>query len=318
MDFVVKHTDQLSSDDLDGIIELFERVFEKKRSKERHMRQFVNNPLGYSYHSMIFDEGKLVGINTYVPVYYTVNGEHMLFANSIDSMVDKAYRDFFAYNDMVKEAYSHMKKEGVKYVYGYPNDNAYPVVIKSKLMREIGKMHTYCLPYRIGGIKPALKAFNPISKIFFRSFAALSSLFASSKVVEFPISKEASSYDKTRYKRGDGQYGHADLGNAVIHYKITTHEGVKTVFIIDIDKKSPKNFNRAIRYLLKNHSKDFDLILYPGWLPFNNTGMIKLPRKLEPKNFNLTGKLLAKKGEIPEEIWKIENWDTNLSNYDLI
>lgn len=318
MDFIVKHTNQLSEDELNGIVELFERVFEKKRPKETHIRQFVNNPLGCSYHSMIVDDGRIVGINTYVPVFYKANGERMLFANSIDSMVDKAYRDFFAYNDMVKAAYIHMKKEGVKFVYGYPNDNAYPVVIKSKLMKKIGRMQIFCLPYRIGGIKQSLKFLNLFSMLFAQSWSFLSGLFAYSKVYEFPIHKEFQSYNETRYKRGDADYGHADLGDGSFHFKIKNHEGVRTAFIIDIDRKSPKNFNRAVRYLLKNHSKEFDLILYPGWLPFKNTGMIRLPRKFEPKNFNFTGKILAKKGELPDDIWDIKNWDTNLSNYDLI
>ncbi|MCM1140544.1 MAG: GNAT family N-acetyltransferase [Roseburia sp.] len=318
MEIVFKKTNELSAEELNGIVELFERVFEKHRPEEVHIRQFINNPLGYSYHSMIMDNGKIVGINTYVPVYYRVNGEKILFANSIDSMVDKAYRDFFAYNDMVLTAYKEMKKEGVKFAYGYPNDNAFPVVTKSKLMKSIGRMGIYCLPYRIGGVKTSLGFLNPLSGFFCNLWLGISTCFASDKKFSPMVIKDAESYNATRYQRGDADYGHADLGNGELHYKITNHEGVRTAFIIDIDQKSPRNFNRAVRYLLRNHSKEFDLILYPGWLPFGNTGMIKLPRKLEPKNFNLTGKMLAKKGELPEEIWNIENWDTNLSNYDLI
>ena len=44
-----------------------------------------------------------------------------------------------------------MAKNGVSFVFGFPNDNSYPVLLKSKLMREIGKMSIHCLPYRIGG-----------------------------------------------------------------------------------------------------------------------------------------------------------------------
>lgn len=318
MEIVFKKTSELTDKELDGIAELFESVFEKQRPKEIHMRQFVNNPFGYSYHSMIVDDGRIVGINTYVPVYYLVNGEKILFANSIDSMVDKEYRDFFAYNDMVVKAYREMKAEGVKFAYGYPNDNAFPVVTKSKLMRHVGRMGIYCLPVHIGGIKKSLSFLNPISEIACSLLSLISSCFARSYVFSPIIKKDADSYNATRYQRGDADYGHANLGDGFLHYKITNHEGVRTAFIIDIDRKSPKNFNRAVRYMLKNHSKKFDLILYPGWLPFKNTGMIRLPRKFEPKNFNLTGKMLANKGELPEEIWKIENWDTNLSNYDLI
>lgn len=318
MEFVFKRTDELSKEELVGIAELFERVFEKKRSVETHLAQFVNNPLGYSYHSMIVDNDRIVGINTYVPVYYLVNGEKVLFANSIDSMVDKAYRDFFAYKDMVDLAYKKMKEEGVLFAYGYPNDNAYPVVIKSKLMKEIGQMHTYCLPLHVGGVKRALSFLNPISELFCRAWVGISSLVASSKRAVFSIEKDSSSYNESRYKRSDGKYNNVDLGNGITaYYKIKEHEGIRTAFLIDISEKSPKSFNRVVRHIVRNHCKEFDILLYPGYLPFANTGMIRIPHRFEPKKFNLTGKLLVKKS-LPDEIWQINNWDTNLSNYDLI
>lgn len=318
MEVVVKKSSGISQKEFQQISTLFETVFGKPRSIELLHRQYEENPFGFAWLSMLVDDDRIVGLNSYVPSYYIVKGERRVLANSIDSMVEKTYRDFFNFNDMIRAAYKTMAANGVDFVYGYPNDNSYPVLTKGKLMKPIGRMYTYCLPYRISGIKPSLKALDFLSKFFAWSFAFCCGLLASSKAHEFMIRKEAASYNETRYKRGDANYGHADLGGGGMHYKITSHEGVRTAFIIDVDKKSPKNFNRAVRYLLKNHSKEFDLILYPGWLPFKNTGMIRLPRKFEPKNFNLTGKSLAKKVEFPEEIWKIENWDTNLSNYDLI
>lgn len=317
MEIVFKHTDQLTKDELEGIVTLFEEIFDKIRSKEFHLRQFTNNPLGYSYHSIIINEGKIVGVNTYVPVYYVMNGEKVLFANSIDSMVKKGYRDFFAYNDMVTKAYREMRKEGVKFVYGYPNDNAYPVVIKSKLMKDIGRMNTYCLPIHIGGIKPSLSFLNPLTELISRLYVSLMGFLASSKNSNFLIYKHES-YNDTRYQRGDADYSMAKLDNGlVVYYKIKEHDGVRTAFLIDISEKSPKSFNMAVRHILKNHRKNFDLLLYPGFLYFENTSMIRIPRKFEPKNFNFTGKILDK-DVIGDEIWDIRNWDTNLSNYDLI
>lgn len=318
MEFIVKKTYELSDEDKHMITDLFESIFEKMRSWDIHLNQFVNNCLGYAWHAILYDDGKIGGISTYVPAYYNVEGKTRLFANCIDCMIDKKYRDFFAYNDLIRTSYKYLKQEGVEFVYCFPNDNAYPVTIKAKLTKDIGKMYTYCLPYRIGGIKKCLKVFNFLSKLFVKGYSACLYPFASSKSYGFKIRKDSESYNATRYKRGDGKYNHADLGDGQLHFKITNHEGVRTAFIIDIDHKSPKNFNKAVRYLLKNHSKEFDLILYPGWLPFRNTGMIRLPRRFEPKNFHFTGKMLAPKGELTDAIWQISNWDTNLSNYDLI
>lgn len=318
MEFIFKRTSELSQEELRQIAELFEKVFEKPRSVDTHLAQFVNNPLGYAYHSLIVDNNRIVGINTYVPVYFNVKGEKYLFANSIDSMVDKEYRDFFAYKEMVDLAYERMKEEGVAFVYGYPNDNAYPVVIKSRLMKAIGKMYTYCLPIHIGGIKPVLRFLNPLTEIISRGYISFSGLFASSSKTEFDIEKDTQSYNKTRYRRSDGKYSIANLKDEItVYYKIKVHEGVRTAFLIDISEKSPKAFNRAVNHIVKNHRKEFDILLYPGFLPFSNTGMIRIPRRFEPKNFNFSGKILDKKA-IGKEIWNIRNWDTNLSNYDLI
>ncbi len=317
MDLIFRKTSELTETDLQQIVLLFRRVFDKERSVEVYLNQCVNNPLGYSYHSMLVEDGEIVGFNSYVPSYYIVDGKKLLFANSIDSMVAKEHRDFFNFKDMVDRAYKEMKKDGISFVYGYPNDNAYPVVIKSRLMKDIGRMNTYCLPVRIGGVKRSLAFLNPLSSLFCRIWVSVSGALASGKVAEFPVHKEEASYNSSRYKRGDGNYSTADLGDATLYYKIKEHEGVRTAFIIDITRKSPANFVRAVKHILRNHGREFDLILYPGWLPFGITGLIRLPRRFEPKNFNFTGKILDKEA-IPKEIWDISNWDTNLSNYDLI
>lgn len=102
------------------------------------------------------------------------------------------------------------------------------------------------------------------------------------------------------------------------YYRIKEHEGIKTAFILDLPEKSSRSFVNAVRYLLKYHSKEFDIILYVGELPFKVTGLIRVPRRLEPKNFNMTGNILDKNVLDPLLIYDLRNWDTNLSNYDLV
>lgn len=318
MEVKVKKSTDISESEFKQISQLFETVFDKPRSTELLHRQYEQNPFGFAWLSMLVDEDRIVGLNSYVPSCYLYNGEKLIFANSIDSMVEKQYRDFFNFNDIVKSAYKVMAQNGVAFVYGYPNDNSFPVLTKSKLMKEIGKMHTYCLPIHIGGIKPSLKIFNPISEFFCRFYSALCGLLASSSTNRTSIYKDDETYNQTRYLRGDQDYRKYSFPDGLtVYYKIKDHEGVRTAFLIDLSEKSSKAFNKAVRHIIKNHRKEFDLLLYPGWLNFSNTGMFRLPRRLEPKNFNFTGKILDKKA-IGEDIWNIGNWDTNLSNYDLI
>lgn len=313
MEFIVKLTTECSHEELVQMNELFNEVFEKDRPLDIMMNQYTQNPFGYSYHSLMIDEGRIVGMNVYVPVYFKKDGEKVLFTDSIDSMVSKPYRDFFNYNDMVLAAYKAMKKDGVKFAYGYPNDNAYPVVIKSKLMKEVGKMYTYFLPYRVGGVKKGLGFLNWASMAFCRTWLTIASWLASSEVKPYRIEKDLESYNATRYKRWDGNYS---FGDGFV-YKVMDYEGIRTAFLIDVYEKSAKNFCKALKFIFKKEGKNFDVLLYPGHLRFAHSGMIKIPHKYEPKQFVLTGKLLDKSFEF-EGFWDINNWDTNLSNYDLI
>lgn len=318
MEVIVRKSTELSAVEFQQISQLFEEVFGKPRSVELLHRQYEQNPFGFAWISMMVENDRIVGVNSYVPSYYIYRGEKLIFANSIDSMVEKQYRDFFNFNDMVRKAFSTMFSHGVAFVYGYPNDNSYPVFIKSKLMKDIGKMRTYCLPVHIGGLNQSLKIFNPVSELFFKLYVTLCGLWASSSSYPAIISKDEESYNLTRYERGGHDYSTFTFPDGLtIYYKIKNHEGIRTAFLIDLSKKTPKTFNKTIRYIIANHCKEFDLLLYPGWLNFSNTSMIRLPRRFEPKNFNFTGKILDKKA-IGDDIWDIRNWDTNLSNYDLI
>lgn len=206
MEFIVKKTNECNDKELHQMNDLFNTVFEKDRSFGIMLNQYTQNPLGYSYHSLIIDDGTIVGMNTSVPVFFKKDGEKVLFAAGIDSAVRKKYRDFFNYQDMVLAGNKYMKKEGVKFAYGYPNDNAYPIVIKSKLSKEIGRMYTFCLPYRIGGIKKKFNWLNWASIFFCWSFVRLCSIFASPQIATYRIEKDLNSYNVTRYKRSDGNY----------------------------------------------------------------------------------------------------------------
>jgi hypothetical protein len=233
-------------------------------------------------------------------------------------MVSKPYRDFINLRDMVIAAHEYMRLQGIVFVYGFPNDNSYQVYIKSKLMGNIGGLTTYCLPYRIGGIKPALKALNWFSMFFVEIYVFLTFLFSGRKVYRFAIEKEEETYNLTRYKRFDGNYNKIYYKGSEFVYKLMEYEGIRSAFLIDVFKKSAANFNRAIRYIIKKHHKEFDILIYIGRLPFGFHGLIQLPQKLSPKQFHFTGEILNNDEIDKDLVFNINNWDVNLSNYDLL
>ena len=318
MEYICKKTSELTTEELKQITNLFNKVFKKNATPEFMRSQYVNNPFGFAYHSIAVDNGNVVGISSFVPAWFLYLNKKVVFVCGGDTMVDKPYRDGFVFYDVIKNAQKYLKANGVAMNYGYPNDKSYPVFIKTKLAKRIGKMHTYCLPFRIGGLKKGFSWLNWLSILGCRVWVLCSSLFATKEEHSFLIHKENKTYNLTRYQRFGGDYGLANLKNGECHYKIKEHEGVRAAFILDVSPKSTRNYVDAVKYLLKHHSKEFDLVLYPGDLPFGVTGMIRLPRKLEPKNFNMTGNILDKSALDEKIVYDIKNWDTNLSNYDLI
>jgi len=116
----------------------------------------------------------------------------------------------------------------------------------------------------------------------------------------------------------DANYTIVNKSNSWFAFKIMSFEGKRAAFLIDVKAKSPHNFNKAIRYIVKNHSSDFDILLYVGYLPFGGTGLIKVPRKFEPKHFHFAAKIFNKSVVNKEDVFNICNWDVNLSNTDLI
>lgn len=122
----------------------------------------------------------------------------------------------------------------------------------------------------------------------------------------------------TRYSQPDGGYCMEHGTGSGFVYKMMDYEGVRAAFLIDVFVKSAQNYNRAVQHIITKHHKEFDILLYVGRLPFRFHGLIKVPRRFSPKNFHFLGQIL-KEGVIKTDLFfKPDNWDINLSNYDLL
>lgn len=315
MQFITKKTIELTLVEKQGLVYLFNEVFGKERTVEDFDRQFLNNSAGFSYHTFSIEDGRMVASNSMVPSLYLVHGKALRFVNSVDTMIAEHYRGLENFYDMIRVSFGDAKKAGFDAVYGFPNDNSYELFTQLKFMKDVGKLDTYCLPYRIGGIKKRFGWLNWASIAACRLWVGVSCLCASSKKATYLIEKEAESFNLTRYKRSDGKYS---VVEGLFAYKVMVYEGVRTAFIIDVFEKSPKNFVKSVLYLLKHERQSFDLILYVGHLLFCNTGLIKFPRKYEPKHFNFTATILNKEFIWEKTFFDIDKWDINLSNYDVI
>lgn len=312
-----KITSELTEKTLKGILNGFNEVFSTDRPFEVMMNQYVQNPLGYSYHNVIYDDDKVVGHSACVPSYYYLDGERFILVDGVDAFILKEYRDGEIFLNHLQSFFGNLKERGVKMLIGFPDSKAMKIYGKTKVYNHIGEMYTYIMPYRIGGVKPALRPFNLISKAFAWSYVWLTGLFASSKITSFRIEKESKSFNATRYKRMDGQYTIISDGDLEFFYKCMPFKGVRAAFIIDVTGKSAKHFNQAVKYIIKHDSKNFDVILYVGNLYFKNSGLIRVPEKFAPKHFHFIIKFFDKKYN-NDVVKNIRNWDVNLATYDVI
>jgi hypothetical protein len=318
MEFIVKKTNELNLNEISEILFLFKTVFKKERTIEHFKNQFFNTPIGYSYHSLIVEKERIVGSYSCIPSYYHVDDKKFIFAAAVDDMISENYRGFQNFYRMINSMDKYLLGEGIAFILSFPNDTAYPVLTKSRLMKDIGNLKIYCLPYRIGGIKYYLKLFNIFSITFARLYIFFASLCSDNKVYHFPVEKDNETHNFYRYKWFDGDYNIVNHHGSGFVYKLMEYENVRTVFLIDVFEKSAINFIKAVQYIVKNHHKKFDILIYVGFLPFKRHGLMSLPQKFSPKNFHFIGKVLQK-GSIEDNfVFNINNWDVNLSNYDLL
>lgn len=318
IEFLIKKTTDLTDDEIGKNCLLFKNVFVgHSKSLAEFKNEYLNTALGFSFHALIVDNGEVVGSHSLIPCHYSLDGHSFLAAFSVDTMIKKGYRDFFNLKDLVELTEQEAKKYGIRFIFGFPNDNSYPVLKKGLKYKDIGRMSTYIYPYRIGGIKADLRFFDFLSMAFCRFLEAISNFVIDKKVYKFLLDKDRTFYDSYRYQWFGGAYKIVTLYDFQFVYKITIHDGIRTAFLIDVDKISSFNIHSAVSHIRREESRNFDLLMYVGDLPCRYFPFIKLPHKFEPKKFSFTGKFLDK-NDVDERFFDIKNWNVNLSCYDLI
>ena len=155
--------------------------FNPNQDKEQCKREWENkqfrNPLGDSIIFGAYFNGKLVGMNAYMPVEYNINGQKIAFVQSCDSKVLSECRGHGIWSKIVKAAVDYIFNE-TEYaaVIGFPNyRNSYPGFIKMK-WQTLDHMNNYILinspklfaqmTFPKGGIKQMLGRLAGVQRLF--------------------------------------------------------------------------------------------------------------------------------------------------------
>jgi hypothetical protein len=319
MKVIYKTTTELTDLEIEEICTIFSKTFSgHNKSISDFRNEFLNTEFGYSYHGLLIDGNKIVGSQAFIPFIYLIDNIKTLVALSVDTMVLKYYRNFDNIFDLLKKGHNHLISNNFSLLIGFPNENAFPLLIKGMREREIGKLDTYILPYKISKIKPNLSFFDYFSKTFSKLLINLSYFSFCKSKYNFRIKKDRKFFDKLRYKWFNEDYKFYNNSEVTSVYKIKKHKGVQTAFLIDVYPMNKKNFDSSVRYIYKNEINNFDIIIYVGRLHFTPLSMIKIPKKYQPKKFHFTAKIFDNVNLNADVIYNIDNWEVNLSNYDLV
>jgi hypothetical protein len=317
MEVLVKKTVDLSDQEIEEINRIHKITLNFDCSVEAFKNKFNNTALGYSFHGLLKDNGKIVGSHAGVPFNYLKNGERFMAGLGIDSMILPLYRDYFHFRDIFVECEKAMLTDGCKIRIGFPNDTSYPILKKGFKYKDIGLLDTYCLPLKASALKKSLKSLNPLVAVFSFLWLGMSYLSVGQKEKHYMFERERESFNKTRFKWFNADYKEIKRDKFVSYYKIKNKEGVETAFILDVYPLTKSNFEKTVREIYKIERKHIDMIIYVGNLYFKPFSLIKLPRKFEPKMFRFTCHVLDSE-YFDHSVLNINNWDINLSSFDLL
>ncbi|UCD53208.1 MAG: GNAT family N-acetyltransferase [Phycisphaerales bacterium] len=314
--FDFRQTDQLAGDEVEQFTGLFNRVFGKALDRAEFERKYRQTPLGHSYHGLMTVEGRIVGAYNLVPYEYRCFGAKRLFGLSVDAMIDAEHRSGpFHLLKMARLAYRPAARDGVVFAFGFPNEQAYTFTCKLLTWKELGQLEFYALPINIGALRPSLRWANPLSRLCAAGMVRVPRLFAP-KRSDFPVEKVCD--DTFRQHRYDARYGVIPLnGGGECTYRVYEEDdGVRVLYIIDVNPLTAHCFAKAVARLHGIAASCADLILYVGWLPFAPKGLWRVPPSLRPRQIRMCGRVLDPKG-VDERILQLENWNVNISNFDV-
>jgi hypothetical protein len=315
-EIIFKKTKDLSVAERRQIRDLYNRVFGKERNIEWFEQRFLCSTKGYAYHGLLLHENTVVGSFTAIPYRYNYFGRELTFGLSVDTMIAPEHRGGKAtLVNMADLVYQALIDDGIPFIYGFPNERFYGHEKKILGTRDISRLNFYVLPRNIGAVIPKMKPLNGLSRLFAGVITGLPTIRRAADYrynIEKVNDKE---FEKHRY---DDTYSTIELGGgAKCIYKIYEEErDVKTLYVIDVVPLTTGAFKEAIKRLYRTAAKSVDLIIYVGKLPFMSMPLIRIPRSLEPQKVMMTGKILLSE-VVDESVFTVENWNVNISNFDV-
>lgn len=316
---MVKKSNELSIVEKAQICTLFFDVFGKKKTLEDFDKQFLGTAKGYSYHGlMLTDDSEIVGCYSTIPIEYFFYNQTFTFALSVDTMILEVHRgNPFNLKKIANLVYDLLLQDNVPFVFGFPNDNVY--LVRKKILKwvDIGTLNYYILPIRIGKIIKTLSPFNLFSQVFSRFISIFLPVNAVLEQKKYEIDKiNDQAFIDYRYALFEGNSKIIKDEFGYFSYRIESYEGTLIAYLIDAYPMTKDRFDYSVNHIIKKEPM-IDAILFVGIIDFTPMGLFKVAKKFEPKTVYMAGKILDNT-KIDNRIFNIQNWNVNLSNFDVV
>jgi len=137
--------------DEEGIFELFRAVHpEREYDYGKWLRwwrwMYKDNPAGPGRIWLAEQDNKIVGHYAIVPVRLSITGKTVLASQSLNTLTHPDYRRRNIFETLAKKVYAEAARDGIRIVYGFPNQFSYPGLIRKLDWFDIANMQIMLKP----------------------------------------------------------------------------------------------------------------------------------------------------------------------------
>ncbi len=128
------------SGDEHAILALYREVNHKKMTLAHWMWKFTRNPFGLPTTKLMFDGDNLIGYYAVIPMNLQFQGKLVKAALSVNTMTHPSHERQGIFSYLAEEVYKQCYHEGLRLVYGFPNENSYYGFTNKLGWKGFGKM----------------------------------------------------------------------------------------------------------------------------------------------------------------------------------
>jgi len=117
---------QYDFENLDNLIEIYQRCFGTKPSPGYFKWKYLDNPAGKAIAFVAIYNGKIAGFYGVIPEFYVINGKTQIIYQSMDTMTDPNYRRLGLFAKLANMTYDYLRqKDGEIHLIGFPGEMSF-------------------------------------------------------------------------------------------------------------------------------------------------------------------------------------------------